>query len=258
MVFFYFGESSYITRLAQETVPLGLALKGYDHSVLLHHETSAGPFHVSDADAKHADVVDIPTKQNLVAQLNRLGADGYDVDLYIFSHGWDKAFRTSKGTYGENTSVTAAYLEESVKPLNLNAVWQCNCYGASLNPTWLKLGANVAAGSRYVNFYPTRFNKFAKMWQDGTPFAEAVSESDTPASHTPVQAYLLIDAAMRMPEWDGNLIRAAQVLGTGAAAEKYFRACWLNDAWQEGKSGKQNMNSSSTMIVGGNRGVKRA
>lgn len=257
LVFFYFGEESYVNRLAQETVPLRLALDGYDRAVLLHHQTSAGPFVLSDADAKHADVVDIPTKENLVKQINDLGSAGYAVDLYVFSHGWTKKFRTSNGTYGDNTSVSAGYIESNVSVAPLRAVWQCNCYGATMNPTWRKLGAKVAAGSRFVNFYPTRFRGFAEAWRSGATFGEAITGSDTALVRTPVQAYILADAAARTKEWDGNLLQAATVLGTNAAAERYFRECWLGDDWQAGKSGKQNMNYSSFMVVDGERSLVR-
>jgi hypothetical protein len=257
LVFFYFGEESYVNRLAQETVPLKLALEGYDKAVLLHHATSAGPFKVSDADAKHADVVDIPTKENLVKHLNELGASGYEVDLYVFSHGSDKCFRVSKGTYGENGSVSASYLETNVKQPCLRAVWQCNCYGASMNPTWEKLGAKATAGSRFVNFYPTRFKGFMNAWKGGATFAEALASSDTALVRTPVQAFLMADAAARAKEWGGNLVTALQVLGNNEHAEKYFKICWLEEDWQVGKSGKQNANYSSFMVVAGDRALKR-
>lgn len=257
LVFFYFGEESYVNRLAQETVPLKLALEDYDKAVLLHHATSAGPFQVSDADAKHADVVDIPTKENLVKHLNDLGAQGYEVDLYVFSHGWNKKFRVSNGTYGDNGTVSSSYLEANVKHPCLRAVWQCNCYGSTMNPTWVKLGAKAAAGSRFVNFYPTRFAGFMNAWKGGATFAEALSSSDTALIRTPVHAYLLADAAARAKEWGGNLITALQVLGNNENAEKYFRECWLGDDWQAGKSGKQNANYASFMVVAGDRTLKR-
>lgn len=259
LVFFYFGESSYMNRLAQETVPLYHALEGYDHTVLLRHETDIGPFELSEAAEQAATVLDLPTKENLVKYLNELGDAGYVVDLYIFSHGWKDLFCTSKGTYGDNETVTQKYIEKHVKPLKLRAVWQCNCYGSTMNDCWRNLGALVSAGSRFVNFYPTRFKKFVKAWKSGETFGYAVTKSDTKASHTPVQMYLPMDAMARQDEWDGGLFGAAKILGRTKESQQYFEACWLDPGeWQEGKSGRQNMNHSSYMVVEGDRQVTKS
>lgn len=256
LVFFAFGEDSYINRLAHETVPLWLGLEGYDRSVLLQHETKVGPFALSASDSKYATVVDIPTKENLVRHLNDL-AEFDAVDVFVFSHGWTNKFRTSNGSYGDNTTVTGSYLEANVQARNLRAVWQCNCYGSTLNDTWIKLGAKAVAGSRFVNFYPTRWSGFIKAWREGVPFGEAVLTSDTKLVHTPVQIYIPADAMSRLKEWDGTVFQAPTVLGKSEAAERYFRTCWLGDDWQEGKSGAQNMNYSSWMIVGGDRALRK-
>jgi hypothetical protein len=258
LVFFYFGEGSYVNALAQETVPLWMALEGYDHAVLLSHEVDFGNFNLSDKAEDLADVRDVPTKENLARELNRLRDEGYVVDLFIFSHGWKDMFRTSKGTYGENTTVNQRWLEANVtEPLKLRMVWQCNCYGSTLNDFWASIGAKAAAGSRFVNFYPTRFRKFMKEWRAGSRFGASLYRSDTKASHTPVQAYITVDAAARLKEWDGNLLQAARVLGNNDHSRRYFRKCWNGDDVPDDKTGKQVMNESSKMLVTGNRKITR-
>lgn len=258
LVFFYFGEDSYISRLAQETVPTHNALTGYDKAVLLRHETDIHvgdcTIELSEAAEKKADVVDTPTAENFVKYLDGLGREGYVVDLYIFSHGWDGQFRVSKGTYGDNSTLTAKYIEDHVDPMKLRMVWGCHCYGSTLNDTWRRLGARVTAGSRFVNFYPTRFKGFVKRWLRGEPFSACVAKSDTKATHTPVQLYLHADAIARAKKWDGNPFKAMSILGKSKAAKDYFTNCWIDeDEWQEGKSGKQNMNYSSRMLISGDR-----
>jgi hypothetical protein len=257
LVHFYFGEDSYLKRLAQETVPLGMALEGYDRSVLLHHKTEAGPFEVSAADEKNATVVDTPTEANLIEQLNDLGAAGYEVDLYVFTHGGPGKFLVSRGTYGDSAWASGPYMQSHVTPLNLRAVWQCNCWGQSLNAMWRRLGAKVSMGTRGVDFYPTRFSGFAKAWADGKSFGTSVTESNTALVRSPAQAFMLVDAASRLGEWGGNILQAATVLGHNDAAEKYFRACWVGNDYQTDKSGKVNMNYASTMIIDGDRSVTR-
>lgn len=254
LIFFYFGESSYMRRLAQETVQLHLAAEGYDRVVLLRHQTKFGHFEVSERVERDADVADIPTRENLAAQLNDLGDAGYVVDLYIFSHGLTERFTASRGTYGDNRACTADWLQGNVRPLKLRAVWQCNCYGSTMAPCWHALGAKVVAGSRHVNFYPTRFAGFMRRWGGGdTGFSTAVARSDTKAVHTPVQAYMLIDAAGCRSEW-GGCPPFHDVLGKHECAKAYFTTRWFpEDEWRDGSSGRQNMNRQSHMIVSGSR-----
>jgi len=197
LVFFYFGEKSYMDRLAQEAVQLRKALQGYDKQVLLWHQTSFGPFELSQAAADLADVQDIPTKENLVKYLNELGDEGYVVDLYIFSHGSNKSFRVSKGTYGDNGKVGAKYLEDNVRPLKLRMVWGCNCYGSTLLTTWRNLGAKVCAGARYVNFYPNAFNNFVTRWLKEESFGTAVSRSVAGGEVREAEHELLLPDAVR-------------------------------------------------------------
>lgn len=258
LVFFYFGEKSYLRALAQETVQLGLAFEGYSRKVLLKFpEIDAGPFKLNEGVEQGADVLVAPTRENLVRELNALAEAGYAVDIYIFSHGWNNTFLASKGTYGDDANVTGKYLEEHVKPMNIRAVWQCNCYGATLNDTWMKLGAKVTGGARYVNFYPTRFARFANLWNDGHTYEDAAKQADTALIHTPVQAFILADALSRHAEW-GQCRPGSTVLGKNECAKAYFTKCWQKSAeWQDQMGGKQNMNYSSEFMLAGDGAQKK-
>lgn len=263
LVHFYFGEESYVNRLAQETVPTWLALDGYDHSVLLRHETDVqiggAKFELSEKAEQMASVVDLPTPENLAKHLNRLGDEGYDaVDIFIFSHGWSDLFLACKegGAYGDNVALTQSWLEPRVRPLNIRMVWQCNCYGSSMNDMWRNLGAKATAGSRFVNFYSTRFKGFIKRWRKGETFAGALRRSDTKLVHTPVQLYIKADAFARMKEWNGNVWQAARVLGNNDHSRRYFEL-WNEDDVQPNMTGKQLMNHSSQMLIEGNRRLRR-
>lgn len=261
LVFFYFGESSYVNRLAQETVPIHKALEGYDKTVLLRHETDIGTgkgkIELSEKAEKLATVLDIPTKENLAKYLNLLGDEGYEVDVFIFSHGWKNTFRVSKGTYGDNATVTQKWLEANVRPLKIRMVWQCNCYGSTMNDCWANLGAKASAGSKFVSFYPTRFSGFMKHWRDGKRFGAALYKSDTKLVHTPAQAFMVVEAARRAKEWDGNAWQALKVLGNNDHSRRFFRECWNGDDVPDGMSGRQIMNDSSKMLVEGNRRITK-
>ncbi len=252
LVFFYFGEESYMNALAQETVPLWRALEGYDHRVLLSHDVNAGPFDLSKRAEKMADVRLAPTKENLVRQLNRLREDDYVVDVYIFAHGWRGCFQTSLGNYGKNELMYDVYLMSHVPDsLKIRMVWQCNCYGSTMNFAWSRLGAKVVAGTSHVNFYPTRFKGFIQRWQDGEDFASSIEGSDNARVRTPVQAYIVSDALARRKEWGGTIFQAGCVLGDNKASRRYFTRCWNQSPWTSGRTGREVMNQSSRMILSG-------
>ncbi len=257
LVFFYFGEDSYLKALAQEAVKIEKAFENYDHSVLLKFKNiNFGPFDLNKDLEESVDVLLPPTQDNLTQQINRLGSEGYQTDLFIFSHGFGPSFRTSKGTYGDNTPVTSKELLSEVTTPNLNLVYQCNCYGSTLNQTWIQLGAKASTGARFNNFFPTRWNGFIKRWNDNISLDIALRDADTDFIRTPVHLYMLADALQRKKEW-GGCPTPQTVLGSTQCAENYFKTCWLGDDWQKGKSGKYNLNYASEMLVQGNKTLKK-
>jgi len=260
LIFFYFGEQSYMKRLAQETVQLHLGFDGYDKQVLLRHQTKFGHFEVSERVEKKADVVDLPTRENLEKYLNELGDAGYVVDVFIFSHGNEGYFLGSDGTYGNNIPIRDHHLVAGVRKMKIRAVWQCNCYGSTMAEAWHSLGAKVVAGSRYVNFYPTRWLRFIQLWNRGNvAFSTAVSKSDTGHVHSPVQMYVTLDAPSCRKDWDGPCPPGKDVMGKDPCSKRYFTNRWFpEDQWQEGKSGRQNMNYSSHMIVSGSKTLTKS
>lgn len=66
---------------------------------------------------------------------------------------------------------------------HLRAVYQMNCYGESLAPQWLSLGAQAVNGSVGVNWLPEpSLSLFLRGWLAGRPFGEAVARSNRLAS----------------------------------------------------------------------------
>ena len=48
------------------------------------------------------------------------------------------------------------------------------------------------------------------------------------------------------------------VLGDDPCAKDYFVSCWIaEDEWQKGQSGKDNMNYSSYMFLGGDKTITK-
>jgi hypothetical protein len=60
-----------------------------------------------------------------------------------------------------------------------------NCYGQSLAPEWLSIGAQAVNGSVGVNWLPEpSLSVFLRGWLGGRPFGEAVQDSYRAASRT--------------------------------------------------------------------------
>lgn len=65
----------------------------------------------------------------------------------------------------------------------LRAVYQMNCYGQSLAPEWLSIGAQAVNGSEGVNWLPEpSLSVFLRNWLGGATFEQAVQRSYAAAS----------------------------------------------------------------------------
>jgi len=263
LIFFYFGDSV-ATTLAQETMELFRAMRDYDFKVLLKHELVAGKYVVSQTALNMADVVDEPTTANLKTYLRRLAADGYLIDLWIFSHGLkrenDGGFRTWKAGSQPHDEFGIDDIRETLegsdfKLLPIRMVYQCNCYGQSLNAAWREVGAKASLGARDVNFYPIEFSRFANQWHQGKSFIEARDWADKNCPKAIVQNYIRdIDAPREKTKgtWPGCPF-GFNVLGMSDEAKQcgrvYFKEVWKNPPWQG--DGISTMNYCAWKIVVG-------
>ena len=67
--------------------------------------------------------------------------------------------------------------------LDLRMVYGLNCYGLTLAPTWLALGAQVANGALGVNWFPEpSLSVFLRRWLGGSAYSEAVVASNVTAN----------------------------------------------------------------------------
>lgn len=63
--------------------------------------------------------------------------------------------------------------------LDLRMVYGLNCYGVTLAPTWLALGAQVVNGAVGVNWFPEpSLSIFLWHWLNGRPYSQAVQASN--------------------------------------------------------------------------------
>ena len=265
IVFFYMGDSKF-TTLFQETTKLKKAMQGYKKIILLKHNETDSLLDFSEADERLADKVVKPTKANFFKYIIELAQEGYYLDIWIWSHGWSNSFRCSNGTFGSKESIKNTDIEAELSKsksglttIPIRMVYQINCYGSTLSDTWTKMGAKVSIGTRYVNFYPTQFGKFASEWNKGTvKVSSALKTSNTSTSRTLVQAYLAtVHAPSTNKEW-GKCKLFQTVLGSSDCAKEYFDKMWgLDSEWQSGQSGKDNMNYSSTWLTQGSSSITK-
>jgi hypothetical protein len=251
LTYFHFEGDSALYKLIQNAqVNLQHCIDGYSKSVMLKENFSA------PGQTQPTKVLK-PNKAVFLGQLNELVNEGYYVDIFIFAHGSPDRIYMANDLTLSTTELKDAVAEEKsgFRYLPIRMVYQMNCYGRTFNQTWLDIGAKLVCGSRYVNFYPNQFNKFATDWNKGNVlFEKAVYDSNTESSRTVMQTLIAADAASELfpKDWDKCPI-GSTVLGDKPCAKSYFKANWGidGDEWQEGKSGKDNMNHSSYMFTPG-------
>jgi hypothetical protein len=269
IVFCYMGDSQF-TTIFQNLQDLNEAVTGYDQSILLKH--TGGASAIGGVAHTLADKVEKPTRENFEHCVKSLTAAGYTIDLYIVSHGDRDSFKMSEGTHGSEDWYDIGDIQdlradfEGEIPLRL--VYQMNCWGSELNSAWRALGADVAVGSRYVNFFPTQFPEFVKQWKDGQTVQQALNSADTWASRQLVKEALKADMvatkdrAWADGEWGEGMICPTQVVyGTdGQCAESYLTDRWLHNQseWNSvNGSGWEFMIEASEKLVAGNASLTK-
>lgn len=103
------------------------------------------------------------------------------VDQLHLVHGQPGALVGYQGKHLIGPDFFAALLalkDEDPRQLDLRMVYGLNCYGLSLAPTWLKLGAVAVNGANGVNWLPEpSLSLFLHHWLRGATFAQSVSRS---------------------------------------------------------------------------------
>ncbi|MBK8047746.1 MAG: hypothetical protein IPK16_11815 [Anaerolineales bacterium] len=110
----------------------------------------------------------------------------HTIDLLLLVHGHYEQLVGYRGRVmvgSETFDPLQAQYQADPNRLDLRMVYGLNCYGASLAPTWLALGATVANGSCGVNWFPEpSLSTFLSRWLHGQPYSEAVVASNVRAN----------------------------------------------------------------------------
>ncbi len=105
----------------------------------------------------------------------------HQVDILLLVHGNQGCLvgHQGKQMVGAETfaPLIAAY-QQNAALLDLRMVYGLNCYGISLAPTWLALGAQAINGAVGVNWLPEpSLSVFLYQWLHGRPYSQAVGSS---------------------------------------------------------------------------------
>jgi hypothetical protein len=136
------------------------AYRRYDCVIILEDERATGP--------------------ELVSALTHASRD-HTVDLLLLVHGRPGALVgcLGKTDVGAETfqPLLAAYRQDPTL-IDLRMVFGVNCYGASLAPVWLALGAKAVNGAVGVNWLPEpSISIFLRNWLNGQSFSTSLQRS---------------------------------------------------------------------------------
>ncbi len=124
------------------------------------------------------------TGTELAATLLRMSLT-HRVDQLLLVHGQERSLVGYRGKAWIDGAVFDPLLAAcAANPalLDLRMVYGLNCYGASLAPVWLQLGAEVVNGAIGVNWLPEpSLSLFLKGWLGGATYTKAVADSHSRA-----------------------------------------------------------------------------
>jgi hypothetical protein len=136
------------------------AYRRYDQVIILEDEQATGP--------------------ELVAALTEASRE-HTVDLLLLVHGRPGALvgcRAQVDVGPETFQPLLAAYRKDPNLVNLRMVFGLNCYGASLAPVWLELGASAVNGAAGINWLPEpSLSIFLRNWLGGRSFSEAFERS---------------------------------------------------------------------------------
>jgi hypothetical protein len=136
------------------------AYRRYEQVIILEDERATGP--------------------DLVAALTQASRN-HIVDLLLLVHGRPGALvgcRAQVNVGAETFQPLVEAYKQDPTLVDLRMVFGLNCYGATLAPTWLALGASVVNGAVGVNWLPEpSLSVFLRNWLGGYTFSEALQRS---------------------------------------------------------------------------------
>jgi hypothetical protein len=120
------------------------------------------------------------TNEKMAAALFDLSRE-HRVDQLLLVHGQKECLVGARGDVYIDGRLFNALLEaysQDPSVLDLGVVYGVNCYGATLAPIWLALGADAVNGAVGVNWFPEpSLSLFLARWLNGATYSESVATS---------------------------------------------------------------------------------
>lgn len=150
------------------------------------------------------------TQDRILDGVEELLGEYQAVDLYLTTHGTNEMFSVESGVV--MSGELAAKRTTWDRRHRLRAVYQMNCYGASMNDDFLNLGFDVAMGTREVNTVGwIHLPLFLRFWKHqpclfggdcSRSFGDAVAMARGPASFVQVFADVFTELFQHIPAQD--------------------------------------------------------
>ncbi|MFD2564218.1 MULTISPECIES: hypothetical protein [Aquimarina] len=245
-----FDDSKFYNLVQNAHNNYSLGFEGYDKSVLMKKVYTSFP--------KPSEHVKDTTKKKFLEKLTELADNGYFIDVIIHSHGTYEKVTLDDGEVITNNDIQSlATGKYAGGKFPLRMVYMVNCNGSTLNNNFINAGAKAVCGAKFINFMPNQANKFIREWNDGERFDTAIRNSDTASSRTVMHSLIVADS--KTTKFEPKCKIFSTVLGKSDCAEAYFTKFWLaKKEYDSNKSGKDNMNASSKMIISGDAGLRKA
>ncbi len=108
------------------------------------------------------------TFDNLKQSLLHLSNEGFMIDIFTLCHGGTNYLVGYNGISISGDQIKSIRVSNKNRKLPIRAVYQMNCYGATLNEAWLDLGAKVSSGTPGINYIPEPMMTFFwNFWKRG-------------------------------------------------------------------------------------------
>ena len=271
--YLHYGDGAF-TDLAQHLgTNLSNAQVGYDFTVLVMLPRKFAGFFVDRAAINNADILLDPTDPNFYLGLREITRRGYDMDIYLHSHGHlDGTDGADFETLDDDDPITDTELVERLAPeligtpaVPIRMVYSGACYHGNFDAAWRSVGAKVVSGTWSINFYPNFYGNFADAWNAGDDYATSVAVSETTSARTSAQSFIEVQAASFVCDDDPS--GDYWVLGTNACSENFFTdtdgegpdeaGYKLNDDYDPNLSGLENMNNASIRWIAGDATIRK-
>lgn len=191
LIYFHMGDGDLNTLVQHVGVDLEKPMEGYEYVVLLIDDPKFLGLTLSDDALKNANLVLTPTKDNFFRAFQDITSKGYDMDVWLWSHGsLDSNGGATMNTLDPTVLIDSVDIETRLDPsvtgartVPIRMVYSTVCYHSALNDTWLSVGGKVSGAPRFISFHPTLAGPFADLWNTGSTYGASIGGQMATGAH---------------------------------------------------------------------------